>query len=79
MYSFDPTEEQQMMIDTARDFARKAMYPKAHDADEAAALPQGFLEQAWELGLAVAAIPEKYNGAAMERSAVTGSLAPRCG
>lgn len=74
MYSFDPTEEQQMMVDTAREFARKAMAPKAHEADEAAALPQGFLEQAWELGLAVAAIPEKYEGAAMERSALTGAL-----
>jgi acyl-CoA dehydrogenase len=74
MYSFDPSEEQQMIVDTAREFARKEMAPKAHDADEAAKLPQGFLEQAWELGLAVAAIPEKYNGAAMERSAVTGAL-----
>jgi acyl-CoA dehydrogenase len=74
MYSFDPTEEQQMIADTAREFARKEMAPRAHDADEAAGLPQGFLEQAWELGLAVAAIPEKYNGAAMERSAVTGAL-----
>jgi alkylation response protein AidB-like acyl-CoA dehydrogenase len=74
MYSFDPTEEQQMIVDTAREFARKEMAPKAHDADEAASLPQGFLAQAWELGLAVAAIPEKYNGAAMERSAVTGAL-----
>jgi acyl-CoA dehydrogenase len=74
MYSFDPNEEQQLIIDTARDFARKQMAPKAHDADEAAALPSGFLEQAWELGLAVAAIPEKYNGAAMQRSAVTGAL-----
>ncbi len=74
MYAFDPTEEQQMILDTAREFARKQMAPKAHDADEAAALPAGFLEQAWELGLAVAAIPEKYNGAAMPRSAVTGAL-----
>jgi len=74
MYAFDPNEEQQMIVDTARDFARKQMAPKAHDADEAAKLPSGFLEQAWELGLAVAAIPEKYNGAAMARSAVTGAL-----
>jgi acyl-CoA dehydrogenase len=74
MYSFDPTEEQQMIVETAREFARKEMAPRAHDADEAARLPAGFLEQAWELGLAVAAIPEKYDGAAMERSAVTGAL-----
>ena len=46
MYSFDPSEEQQMIIDTAREFARKAMAPKAHDADEGKQLPDGFLEQA---------------------------------
>jgi alkylation response protein AidB-like acyl-CoA dehydrogenase len=74
MYAFDPTEEQQMIVDTARDFAKKHMAPRAHDADEAAKLPEGFLAQAWELGLAVAAIPEKHGGAAMERSAVTGAL-----
>lgn len=74
MYSFDPTEEQQMIIDTARDFARNEMTPKAHDAGEGAKLPEGFLEQSWELGLAVAAIPEKYDGADMDRSAVTGAL-----
>ena len=74
MYAFDPTEEQQMIVDTARDFAKKHMAPRAHDADEAAKLPDGFLGQAWELGLGVAAIPEKFNGAAMDRSAVTGAL-----
>lgn len=74
MYSFDPTEEQKMIMDTAREFARKEMAPKAHDADEAAKLPEGFLDKAWELGLAVAAIPEKYAGAAMDRSALTGVL-----
>jgi acyl-CoA dehydrogenase len=74
MYSFDPTEEQQMIIDTAREFARKEMAPKAHDVDEAAKLPDGFLGQAWELGLSAAAIPGQYNGSDMPRSAVTGAL-----
>jgi acyl-CoA dehydrogenase len=74
MFSFDPTDEQQLIIDTAREFAKKEMAPRAHDADEAAALPEGFLEQSWELGLAVASIPEKYDGADMPRSAVTGAL-----
>jgi acyl-CoA dehydrogenase len=50
------------------------MDPKAHDADEAAALPAGFLKRSWELGLACAAIPEQFGGAAMERSALTGAL-----
>jgi acyl-CoA dehydrogenase len=74
MFSFDPTEEQQLIIDTAREFASKDMDPRSHDADEAAKLPEGFLKASWELGLACAAIPEKYNGAGMTRSAVTGAL-----
>jgi len=74
MFSFDPTEEQQLIIDTAREFASKDMDPRSHEADEAAKLPEGFLKASWELGLACAAIPEKYNGAGMTRSAVTGAL-----
>jgi acyl-CoA dehydrogenase len=74
MYSFEPTEEQQMILDTARDFARNEMRPKSMEADEASALPEGFLQASWELGLAVAAIPEAYGGSGMERSAVTGAL-----
>jgi alkylation response protein AidB-like acyl-CoA dehydrogenase len=74
MYAFDPTEEQQLIIDTAREFAQKEMAPHAHDADEASKLPDGFLAQSWELGLACAAIPEKWGGADMDRSAVTGAL-----
>ena len=57
MPNFEFSDEEKQLIDTAREFARKAMAPKAHDADEAAKLPDGFLDQAWELGLAVAAIP----------------------
>lgn len=74
MYSFDPTEEQQLILDTARDFARKEMAPNAHDADEASSLPEGFLDESWGLSLTVAAIPEQYEGAAMDRSAITGAL-----
>lgn len=74
MFNLDPTEEQQLMVQTARELAKNEMDPKAHDADEAAALPAGFLKRSWELGLACAAIPEQYDGAAMERSAVTGAL-----
>jgi alkylation response protein AidB-like acyl-CoA dehydrogenase len=74
MYSFDPTEEQKLIIDTARELARKEMSPAAHDADEAAKLPDGFLERAWELGLSAAAIPAQWNGSDMPRSAITGAL-----
>jgi alkylation response protein AidB-like acyl-CoA dehydrogenase len=74
MFDLEPTEEQQLMVQTARELAKNEMDPKAHEADEAAALPADFLKRSWELGLACAAIPEQYDGAAMERSAVTGAL-----
>ncbi len=74
MYSFDPTEEQKLIIDTARELARKEMAPAAHDADEAATLPAGFLDRGWELGLSAAAIPAQWNGSDMPRSALTGAL-----
>jgi acyl-CoA dehydrogenase len=74
MFNLEPTEEQQLMVQTARELAKNEMDPKAHDADEAARLPEGFLAKSWELGIACPAIPEQYNGAAMERSAITGAL-----
>lgn len=74
MFSFDPTEEQKLIIDTARELARKEMAPAAKDADEAAKLPEGFLDRAWELGLSAAAIPAAFNGSDMPRSAITGAL-----
>ena len=74
MYSFEPTEEQQMIVDTARDFAKEQMRPKSMEADEQSALPEGFLAQSWELGLAVGSIPEDLGGSGIERSAVTGAL-----
>ena len=33
MYSFEPTEEQQSIIDTVRDFAKTEMRPKSMEAD----------------------------------------------
>ncbi len=74
MFNLEPTEEQQLMLQTARELAKNEMDPKAHDADEAAKLPEGFLARSWELGIACPAIPEQYNGASMDRSAVTGAL-----
>ena len=74
MYSFDPTEEQQMLIDAIQRYAVNDLRAKAHDADEEGELPQKLIEKGWELGFLQASIPEKYGGFG-ERSAVTGVLA----
>ncbi len=74
MYSFDPTEEQQMLIDAVKKYADNDLRPAAHEADESSELPKKLIGKGWELGLLQASIPESYGGFG-ERNAVTGVLA----
>ena len=74
MYSFDPTEEQQMLIDAIQRYAVNDLRPKMRDAEEENHLPEKLIEKGWELGFLQASIPEQYGGFG-ERSAVTGVLA----
>jgi len=74
MYSFDPTEEQQMLIDAVKKFAANDLRPAAHEAEENKELPKKLVSKGWELGLLQASIPESYGGFG-ERSAVTDALA----
>lgn len=74
MYSFEPNEEQQMLIDAVGKYAANDLRPAAHDAEESRAMPQKLIHKGWELGLLQASTPEAYGGFG-ERSAVTGVLA----
>ncbi|HXD09230.1 MAG TPA: acyl-CoA dehydrogenase family protein, partial [Anaerolineales bacterium] len=73
MYSFDPTEEQQMLIDAVKKYAVNDLRPAAHEAEESGELPKKLISKGWELGLLQASIPEVHGGFG-ERSAVTGVL-----
>ena len=74
MYSFEPTEEQRMLIDAINRYADSDLRAKAHDADEESQLPADLIEKGWELGYLQASLPEQYGGFG-EHSAVTGVLA----
>ena len=74
MYSFEPSEEQKMLIDSVGRFAANDLRPAARAWDESAGLPRAVLRKGWELGLLQASIPEAYGGFG-DRSAVTGALA----
>jgi len=74
MYSFDPTEEQQMLIDAVNKYAVNDLRTAAHDAEEDLELPKKLISKGWEIGLLQASIPETYGGFG-DRSAVTGALA----
>lgn len=74
MYSFEPTDEQKMLIEALGRYAGNDLRAKAHDADESGVLPPSLVNKGWELGFLQASIPEAYGGFG-ERSAVTGVLA----
>jgi acyl-CoA dehydrogenase len=74
MISFEPTEEQQLVRDTVASFAREQIRPAAREADESGHVPDGLVQQAWELGLVQNAIPEAFGGYGDTRSAITSAL-----
>jgi len=74
MFDFEPTDEQQMLIDWVKRFAASDLRPMAHEAEETGTLPRAVLDKGWEMGILQASIPETYGGFG-DYSAVTGALA----
>ena len=74
MYSFEPNDEQQMLIDVAKRYAENDLRPAAHEAEESRELPQKLIEKGWELGVLQASVPEEFGGFG-ERSVLTNVLA----
>jgi acyl-CoA dehydrogenase len=74
MIAFRPTEEQELIRETVREFAQNEMRAAARSCDEAGHTPDEFLQKSWELGLLSSAIPESLGGAGVERCAVTSAL-----
>ncbi|MBI5932478.1 MAG: acyl-CoA dehydrogenase family protein [Chloroflexi bacterium] len=74
MYSFEPNEEQKMLIETVGKYAINDLRPVAREAEEGKSLPPKLVAKGWELGVLQASIPEAYGGFG-DRSAVTGALA----
>ncbi len=73
MYSFEPTDEQKMLMDAARRYAAE-LRAAGREAEEGGALPPRLISKGWEIGILQASIPEAFGGFG-ERSAVTGVLA----
>ncbi|MFW5709318.1 MAG: acyl-CoA dehydrogenase family protein [Chloroflexota bacterium] len=60
--NFQLTEDQQMLVKMARDFARDEIIPKAEEYDHHATFPQEIFEKAFDLGIVNMNIPEAYGG-----------------
>jgi acyl-CoA dehydrogenase len=74
MYSFEPTEEQKIIINAAKKLALKEFRSRMRDADENGEPAPEWMQTGWELGLLPASIPEEYGGFG-EHSALTWVLA----
>jgi len=62
MPSFEFSEEEKQLMDTAREFARKEIIPVAGELDEHGTFPTEICKKAWETGLMNCEIPEAYGG-----------------
>jgi acyl-CoA dehydrogenase len=65
MVNFSLTEDQRMIVDMARDFAKNEIMPKAQHYDETHTFPTDILKKAHELGLVNVDVPEEYGGGNM--------------
>ena len=62
MYAFEPTEEQQMLVDAVGRYAASDLRPAAQEAEAQTIFPQKLVNKGWELGLLQASVPESYGG-----------------
>ncbi len=74
MYSFEPSEEQQMLVEAVGKYASNDLRKASREAEESRELPMKLVGKGWKLGVLQASIPESYGGFG-EHSAVTGALA----
>ncbi|MCS6799495.1 MAG: acyl-CoA dehydrogenase family protein [Myxococcota bacterium] len=81
MVSFELTEEQRALVETARRFTRERIIPIAAECDREARFPMDVFRAAWELGLTCPVLPETYGGPGLgeiEQALVTEELAYGC-
>ncbi len=64
--NFNLTEEQTLVQQTARDFAKREIEPKASELDKKARWPWEIVSQMAELGFMGLAIPEEFGGAGLD-------------
>src|SRR5579859_8001441 len=81
MFDFEPSEEQQALIETARRFTRERIIPIAAECDREAKFPKKVFDQAHGLGLVNPTLPAEYGGSGLsdvESSFITEELAYGC-
>src|SRR5215472_8207089 len=81
MFDFEPTEEQQGLIETARRFARERVIPIAAQCDRESRFPREVFEEAHRIGLINGTLPAEYGGAGLsdvDETLITEEIAYGC-
>ena len=74
MISFQPTEDQKLVIETIQRFVKERVQRIRHEADENRTLPAEVINEGWSLGLLAGWVPEEFGGLGESHSAVGGAL-----
>jgi alkylation response protein AidB-like acyl-CoA dehydrogenase len=62
MISFEPSEDQKLIVGTVSDFAKQTLAPRVREIEKARGLPEDVRRAVQEMGLAMAAVPEALGG-----------------
>jgi alkylation response protein AidB-like acyl-CoA dehydrogenase len=62
VFDLQPTEAQQMIVETARQFAARVLAPRARQLDVEGGFPRESLREAADLGLLGINVPEALGG-----------------
>src|ERR1700722_17022270 len=81
MIDFEPTEEQNALVETTRRFVRERVIPIAAECDRESRLPVEVFKDAWKLGLVNPTLDAEYGGAGLsdlDSTFVTEEIAYGC-
>ncbi|MBE7324420.1 acyl-CoA dehydrogenase family protein [Nocardioides sp. Y6] len=74
VFDLTPSEDEQMLVDVVREYAREVLAPNAAEADDSCTTSDVVLKASVEIGLPILGLPESVGGISEERSAMTGAL-----
>lgn len=74
MFSLTPSEDQQMIVDTVKEFAESRLREVAAECDAKAAPPETLAAEAAELGVTLINVPEAFEGIATGADVTTNAL-----
>ena len=74
MISFQPTEDQTLVVETIRRFVNERVVKTRHESDEVAPVAPKPGQEGWGLGLLAGWIPEDFGGLGEEHSMVSAAL-----